>query len=54
MQRLDVDNHRHPPGEQEIVRNVPMHLPLQHRLEQEGLGHDAAYGRIEVGKEQAR
>lgn len=54
MQRLGVDNHRHLPGEQEIVRDVPTHLPLQHGLQQEGLSHDGAYGRIKIGEEKAR
>jgi hypothetical protein len=53
MQRLDVNDHRHLVGEQEIVRDVLADLPLQHGLKQEGLSHDAMDAAIEVREEQS-
>ena len=52
--RLHIHHYRTLLSGQDVIRDVLAGLPLHNGLQQERLGHDAAYGRIEVGKEQPR
>ncbi|WP_234425936.1 hypothetical protein [Streptomyces kebangsaanensis] len=52
--RLHIHHHRTLLSGQDVIRDVLAGLPLPNGLQQERLDHDAAYGRIEVGEEQAR